>query len=51
LEDRIEGLRGLKETLDLLFQAFCQRRTGNAWSGDLGQIRTWLKAKPRPRRT
>jgi hypothetical protein len=51
LEDRIEGLRGLKETLDLLFQAFCQRRTGNVWSSDLGQIRTWLKAKPRPRRT
>lgn len=44
LEDRIEGVRGLQETLDLLFQAFCERRIGNAWSSDLGKMRAWLKA-------
>ena len=51
LEDRIESLRGLKETLDLLFQAFCERRIGKGWSGDLGQMQGWLNAKPRARRT
>jgi len=51
LEDRIEGARGLKETLDLLFQAFCERRIGKNWSSDLEQMQGWLKAKPRARRT
>jgi hypothetical protein len=51
LEERIEALRGLKQTLDLLFQFFCQRRIGSDWSSDLNQIRHWLKAKPRTRRT
>jgi len=50
LEDRIEGLRGLKETLDLTFQAFCGQRIGKSWSGELEQIRGWLKTKPRARR-
>jgi hypothetical protein len=50
-EDRIESLRGLKETLDLLFQAFCERRIGKGWSGDLGQMQGWLNAKHRARRT
>jgi hypothetical protein len=50
LEDRIEGLRGLRETLDSLFQAFCEQRIGESWSGDLAQIRSWLKARPRTRR-
>lgn len=50
LEDRIEGLRGLKETLNLLFQAFCERRIGKSWSGDLEQMQGWLKTKPRARR-
>ncbi len=49
MEDRIESLRGLKETLDLLFQAFCQRRIGKSWSGDLEQMRGWLNSQaPRP---
>ena len=50
LEDRIEGLRGLYQTLDLLFQTFCERRVGKGWAGDLRQMRDWLKAKPRTRR-
>lgn len=50
LEDRIESLRGLKETLERLFQAFCQRRIGKTWSADLEQIRGWLSGKPHPRR-
>ena len=50
-EGRIDSLRGLKETLDLLFQAFCARRIGKSWSGELEQIQGWLKTKPRARRT
>lgn len=50
LEDRIESIRGLKETLDLTFQAFCEQRIGKGWSGDLEQMRGWLKARPRARR-
>ena len=51
LEDRIDSLRELRETLDLLFHAFCVQRIGENWSSDLKQMRAWLKAKPRARRT
>jgi hypothetical protein len=51
LEDRIERLRGLKTTLDLLFETFCERRIGKSWSADLDSLRAWLKTKPRTRRT
>jgi hypothetical protein len=47
LEDRIEGLRGMRETLDLLFQTFCERRVGEPWSEDLKAIRSWMKTHPR----
>jgi hypothetical protein len=54
LEDRIESFRGLNETVDLLFRAFCARRIGKNWSGELEQIRRWLnkdatatRARPR----
>jgi len=47
LEDRIESLRGLKETLDLLFHAFCEQRIGKSWSSEQEHIRGWLKTKPR----
>jgi hypothetical protein len=41
---RIDSLRHLSETLDLLFDAFRRRRTGSDWSGELGRIRSWLQA-------
>jgi hypothetical protein len=50
LEDRIESVRGLKETLDLTFQTYCEQRIGKDWSSDLAQMRDWLKARPRARR-
>jgi len=43
LEDRIESLRGLHETIDLLFRAFCARRVGNVWQGEVEKIRHWLR--------
>ncbi len=41
---RVESLRQLAETLDLLLDAFGRRRLGAAWAGDLGRIRDWLRA-------
>jgi hypothetical protein len=41
---RIDSLRHLTESLDLLFQAYLLRRTGNGWSDELGRIRRWLQA-------
>ena len=41
---RIDGLRHLVETLDLLYDAYGRRRTGPDWTGDLGRIRRWLQA-------
>jgi hypothetical protein len=41
---RIESLRHLVETLDLLYDAYGRRRIGPDWSGDLGRIRNWLTA-------
>ena len=52
VEDRIDSLRGFEETVDLLFRTFCTRRIGKNWSGELAEIRRWLKgdaAKPRKR--
>jgi hypothetical protein len=43
LEDRLEQVRGLHETVDLLFRAFCERRIGKNWPGELDQMRHWLK--------
>ena len=43
LEDRIESVRGLHETVTLLFRAFCERRIGKNWPGELEQMRRWLK--------
>ena len=41
---RVDGLRHLVETLDLLYDAYGRRRTGPDWDGDLGRIRDWLRA-------
>ena len=41
---RVDGLRHLVETLDLLYDAYGRRRTGPDWAGNLGRIRTWLAA-------
>jgi hypothetical protein len=41
---RLESLRHLTETLDLLFQTYLSRRTSSAWTDELGRIRRWLQA-------
>ncbi len=41
---RIESLRHLVETLDLLYDAYGRRRTGSDWGDELSRIRRWLQA-------
>jgi hypothetical protein len=41
-EDRVEAVRTLAETIDLVFAAFCSRRLGKGWSGELNEIQRWL---------
>ena len=43
LEGRIESVRGLHETVALLFSAFCEQRIGKNWPGELEHLRRWLK--------
>jgi hypothetical protein len=41
---RLESLRHLAETLDLLFNAFLSRRISTDWTAEEGRIRQWLRA-------
>ena len=41
---RLESLRHLTQTLDLLFAAYLSRRTSTVWPDELGHIRRWLEA-------
>ena len=41
---RVDSLRHLVETLDLLFDAYGRRRISTDWAGELGRIRLWLRA-------
>jgi hypothetical protein len=41
---RLDSLRHLTQTLDLLFQAYLTRRTSSNWTTELGRIRRWLQA-------
>lgn len=42
-EDRIDQLRHLTETVDLLFDTFCRRRLSNHWKDDIKKIRLWVE--------
>jgi hypothetical protein len=46
-EDRVDSVRSLHETVDLLFRAFCEQRVGKSWSSELEQISRWLKSDAR----
>jgi len=43
-EARVDSLRHLAETLDLLYDAYVRHRTSPEWVGSLGRIRNWLQA-------
>jgi hypothetical protein len=41
---RVDGLRHLTETLDLLFETYLRRRASKAWSKEVDRIKRWLTA-------
>lgn len=47
LEERIANVRGLLETLDLLYSAFLQRRLGEPWTAELAKVKKWLQRDER----
>ena len=49
LEERVNQLRHLLETLDLLYDAFGNRRLGNGWPRELGKMQKWLQQEERSR--
>jgi hypothetical protein len=51
LEERVGQLRHLLETLDLLYDAFVQKRASDGWAKELGRIQKWLRRDESGRRT
>jgi hypothetical protein len=49
LEERITQLRHLLETLDLLYDAFSERRTSDLWPRELARVQKWLQRDERSR--
>ena len=49
LEERVVQLRNLLETLDLLYDAFGERRFSAGWPKDLVKIQKWLSKDERGR--
>jgi hypothetical protein len=47
LEERANQIRGLVETLDLLYDAFGQKRFGPEWADELAGMQRWLKREER----
>jgi len=51
LEERLESVRNLHETIDLLFRAFCEQRIGKSWHEEVAQIGRWLKSETARRKS
>ncbi|MFO0937077.1 MAG: hypothetical protein U0798_11245 [Gemmataceae bacterium] len=49
LEERVTQIRNLVETLDLLFDAFGQKRFAKSWTDELALIQQWLNKRNEPR--
>ncbi len=49
LDERVTQIRALTETLDLLYDAFGQRRFGEGWPKELAKVQKWLHRDERPR--
>nr|WP_236622345.1 hypothetical protein [Rhodopirellula maiorica] len=43
VDERIDAIRTLSETIDLMFHSFCARRVSDTWSKDLKGIIHWLE--------
>jgi hypothetical protein len=48
LEERMGQLRHLLQTLELLYDAFLQRRLGQEWSDEVAKMRRWLQGDEQP---
>jgi hypothetical protein len=42
--ERVDGLRHLAQTLDLLFDAYRSRKTAGTWAEEVGRIKKWITA-------
>ena len=51
LDNRIDSIRFLSETVDQLFETFCHRRVGKAWNSDVKKIRKWLQTEPNSKKS
>ncbi len=47
LEERVTQIRHLVETLDLLYDAFGQKRASDDWSKELARMQKWLQREER----
>jgi hypothetical protein len=50
LVDRIANIRELADTIDYLFQAFCETRLGKPWDAELKKVQKWLGSETPIRR-
>ena len=44
VDDRIDAIRTLSETVDLMLETFCQRRISDEWKKDAKNIRKWMES-------
>ena len=49
-EDRINSVREMCATVDLLFDSFCQQRIGKKWEAESVEISKWLQKDTLKRR-
>lgn len=47
IEDRINAIRHLGDTIDGMFHTFCALRIGDTWQADLEKIQKWLERPSR----
>lgn len=45
LEERVNQIRHLIETLDLLYVVYLERRLGDRWKAESGKMKKWLKGE------
>jgi hypothetical protein len=47
LEERVTQIRHLLETLDLMYDVFGQKRTGDGWAAEVAKMQKWLQREER----
>lgn len=49
--DRIESIRQMSETIDMLFGVFCDSRLSKSWKSSLNSMTKWLQTESKVRRS